>query len=52
MQVFGWKLLVTGLERVNLEAEGNAFLSAFFPRSELGADAVNLRWSSSKEEAV
>ena len=49
MQVFRWKLLVTGLESVNLEAEGDAFLSTFFPRSELSADAVNLRWRRSNE---
>lgn len=47
MQVFRWKLLVTGLESVNLEAEGDTFLSTFFPRSELSADAVNLRWGRS-----
>lgn len=50
MQVFRRKLLVTGFESVNLEVEGDAFLSTFFPRSELSADAVNLRWRS-KEKA-
>lgn len=44
MQVLQRKLLVTGLESVDLEAEGDAFLPTFFPRSELSADAVNLRW--------
>lgn len=43
MQVLQRKLLVTGLESVDLEAVGDAFLPNFFP-SELGADAVNLRW--------
>lgn len=43
MQVLQWKLLVTGLESVDLEAEGDAFLPTFFPRSELSADAVNLQ---------
>lgn len=50
MQVFRQKLLVTGFESVNLEAEGYTFLSTFFPRSELSADAVNLKWRS-KEKA-
>lgn len=44
MQVLWRKLLVTGLESVDLKAEGNTFLSTFLPRSELSADAVNLRW--------
>ena len=43
MQVLRRKLLVTRLKSVDLEAERDAFLSTFFPRSELGADAVNLR---------
>lgn len=50
MQVFRQKLLVTGFESVNLEAEGDTFLSTFFLRSELSADAVNLKWRS-KEKA-
>lgn len=48
MQVFRWKLFVTGLESVNLEAEGDSFLSTFLPRRELSADAVNLRWRRNK----
>ena len=44
MQVLQRNLLITGLESVGLEAKRDAFLPTFFPRSELGAGAMNLRW--------
>lgn len=50
MQVLRWKLFVTELESVDLKAEGDTFLTTLFPRRELSADAVNLRWRS-KEKA-